>query len=280
MNNQYDTIILGKGPAGLTCALYLQRANIKTLVVGKDDGNIFKANRIQNIFGISGTISGKELVENTIQNLSSIGCNFLNNYCTKIEPNDSNILVTLDSGEKYSCNNLVIAIGKSVVQDKYPKCVSYCATCDGFFYKNKVVAIKGNWSNIEEDVKYLSNICSKIYILSEDNKKITTDLGEIITSNISNYVLDDYGNLKKIIFDDGKEIEVSGLFVSENISLNSVKNFGIITKNNHIKVNENYMTNIKNVFAVGDVIGAPYQIAKACYDGMRCAMIISSKTFN
>ena len=204
--------------------------------------------------------------------MKNLGTKFCEDYVVKIEPQKENIKVTTDSDEEFFCKYLVIGIGRKITKEKY-KGASYCATCDGFFYRNKIVAVKGNNSMAVEDSIYLKNIAKKVYILTDGEKAKYNYDCEVLTDTIKELVYDNE-RIIGVKFED-KILDIDGLFVCENVSLNSMSSFGIITKNNHIKVDENYQTNIKNIFAVGDVVGMPYQISKAVYDGMKCGIYIS-----
>ena len=200
-----------------------------------------------------------------------MGTDFCDDFCIDIDYEDKEIcVITKDNGNFY-CKYLVIAIGKNVKNNKYPKQTSYCATCDGYFYKNKVVAIKGNDNKTFEDAEYLSRICEKVYILT-DNQPFEFESQNIVDKKIKKY---DFDNEKNIIFEDGSILRVDGFFVCDTMSINNISSIGIMVKDNHIKVDENYMTNIKNIFAIGDIIGYPYQVAKCVYDGMCCGMYLS-----
>lgn len=278
--NFYDVIILGKGPSGLSCAIYTQRANLSTLIIGKNDGNLSKA-KIENYFGISEKVDGKILIENTEKNLLNLGAKFIDDYVVEIENKNTFFSVTTKSKLRFSCKYLVFAFGVNYNR-KYNFNVSYCAVCDGFFYKNKVVAVKGNTEKTLNDAIYLSKICKKVYVLTDgenQNFLLNEDVSniEVITNKIVNIIAID--NQPNVVKFENDSIEISGLFISENVSINSVQSLCIITKNNFIKVNENKMTNIKNIYAIGDICGYPHQVAKAVYDGMICGLDIIKGSF-
>lgn len=269
--NIYDVIIMGIGPAGLSTALYTQRANLKTLIIGEKGGSLLNAD-IQNFFGISTKTRGSVLIDNTINNLNELGAEFVYENVVKINPLKDITEITTSEGKIFYSKFLVIAIGKSQNNIIQKSGISYCATCDGFFYRNKIVAVKGNSSFTLEEAEYLKNICQKVYILTDgEAPKFNTDI-QIIDQKIKDIVYTDT-TLDSVVF-DGFTLKLDGLFITDSVTTSSMQGFGIITKNNHIKVDENYRTNIKNIYAVGDIIGMPYQIAKAVYDGMMCSYAI------
>ena len=272
----YDVIILGKGPAGLSCGLYTQRAGLNTLIIGKDGGSMYNAD-IENFFGVKEKVKGKILIENTCQNLQNLGAKFCDEFSLKFEVEKDTIKVFTDNNIFYG-KNVVIATGKQNGKTIKQQGVSYCATCDGFFYRNKIVAVKGDSKRVLEEANYLKNICQKVYILLDGKEQdFETDL-EIIKEKITELIFEN-DTLSKIKFNE-KELKLDGLFIVENVSVNSMQALGIITKDNFIKVNQDYQTNVNNIFAIGDVIGYPHQIAKAVYDGMMCAFTIIKQNQN
>ena len=259
---------MGCGPAGLSAGLYIVRANLSTLIIGKNDGNLTKA-KIENYFGLKEKTDGATLVADTIDNLVRLGAVFCDDYVVKIEPQKDFVKAETVTGKVFCAKKLIIAIGKKVVNNKYKGGVSYCATCDGFFYRKKIVAVKGNNARAKEDIDYLKNMCAKVYSLTDGEKPVFETDVEVITEKISDIIYND--NMISGIRFGEKILSVDGLFISENVSVDSMQSFGIIAKDGFVKVNENYQTNIPDIYAVGDIVGMPYQVAKAVYDGMMCA---------
>ncbi len=144
----YDVIIIGKGPAGVSCAIYTTRANMKTLVIGKSDSMLLKADKIENYYGFENPIGGKELLETGIKQALRLGTQIAEDEVVSIEKTDI-FKVTGVNGE-YEATAVLIATGAPVVRvpvknlDKFEgNGISYCTTCDGFFYRNKKVGVLG-----------------------------------------------------------------------------------------------------------------------------------------
>ena len=165
----YDVIIIGAGPAGLTSALYLLRANKKVLLLEAKNygGQIINANKIENYPGIE-SISGFDFANNLFNQVKKLGVEI--KYETVLKINEDKKVIT--NKNEYQSKAIIIATGASnrklniPNENKYlSKGVSYCATCDGPFYKNKIVAVVGGGNTALEDALYLSNIAQKVYLI-------------------------------------------------------------------------------------------------------------------
>ena len=161
----YDSIIIGKGPAGISAAIYLKRFGFNPLVIGKDGGALEKAHLIENYYGID-SISGNDLIEKGINQAKRLGIEVLTEEVIDISFFD-NLTVTTKNN-MYQAKTIVLALGAS--RNRYAKAdkfegVSYCATCDGNFYRGADVAVIGGGNTAFEDALFLANICRKVYII-------------------------------------------------------------------------------------------------------------------
>ena len=165
----YDVIIVGAGPAGLTAALYALRANKKVLVLESKSygGQILNANIIENYPGIE-SISGYDFATNLYNQVKKLGSTIL--FETVISVTENKEVITQNN--KYKGKSIILATGRSSKKlnidgetDLIGKGISYCATCDGNFYKNKIVAVNGGGNTALEDALYLSDIAKKVYII-------------------------------------------------------------------------------------------------------------------
>lgn len=269
-----EVLVVGLGPAGITTALYTSRANFKTIILGKKDGAICKS-KIENIFGVSNVVNGEELVNNSLENLKRLNVEIFEEYAVKFNLDSNIITVFTENNKVIKTKVLVLAFGKNY-DNSYSKYIgkglSFCVTCDGFFYKDKVVGMLAKNNEYMEELNILSKICSKVYLFNGNINQMQENIekidGDIKSINLEN------DKIKSITTSKNEEIDLDGLFVIDNVGLNTMSSLGIITKDNHILVDDNYQTNIPNIYAVGDIIGTPYQVAKACYDGMKCGLAI------
>ena len=165
----YDTIIVGAGPAGLTAALYALRANKKVLVLeGKSfGGQILNATKVENYPGIE-SISGFDFANNLYNQVKKLGATFIFETVLNIKENKE----VITHNNTYTGKSIILATGsenrKLNIEGEtnlLGKGVSYCATCDGHFYKNKIVAVNGGGNTALEDAIYLSTIAKKVYLI-------------------------------------------------------------------------------------------------------------------
>ena len=165
----YDIIIIGAGPAGLTAALYALRANKKVLVIEAKSygGQIIKANKVENYPGIN-SISGVDFATNLFEQVESLGLEIKYEMVERV----TDKLEVITNNGKYNAKAIIIATGVENRRLNLPKenafvgkGISYCATCDGNFFKDKVVAVNGGGNTAIEDALYLADICQKVYLI-------------------------------------------------------------------------------------------------------------------
>ena len=276
----YDAIIIGSGPAGISCALYLKRSNLNVLVIGNGKTNLSKAHKIDNYYGFPGGISGEDLYKNGIRQAEELGIEVKNEEVTKITWDETYTVETVDNN--YTGKVMVLATGTNKVKPRIEnldeftgKGVSYCAICDGFFYRNKTVTLIGNSNYVISECNDLINIASKVNIIT-NGKEVTDVLDKYLKehNDISLYTdkvvkIDGGSALEKVVLESGEEVVTDGLFIAEgSASATDIANtLGIITKGNFIDVNENFETNLEGAYAIGDAIGGLLQVSKAVADG-------------
>ena len=275
----FDIIIIGAGPAGITASLYTVRANKKVLVLYDDKSSLEKTDKIENYYGFETGVSGKDLYEMGIKQAKNIGATVKKEEVIKIErslEDDYNFSVST-SKSTYKSKVVILATGNKKNTPKITgiekfegKGVSYCAICDGFFYKNKDVAVIGSGNYAISETNDLINTAKNITILTDGEKapNFRADNVEIETRGIKEIKGKD--KVEKIEFMDGTELKIDGVFIAQGVasSADFAKKLGALVKNDKIIVNEKMETNIKNLFACGDCIGGLYQISKAVYEGM------------
>ena len=276
----YDVIIIGAGPAGITAGLYTQRGNLKTLIIHNGKTSLENANKIENYYGFENGITGKELYFQGIRQAQNIGIDVKNEEVIKIEMIEKSFKVKTTKNE-YISKTIIIAMGTKKktlqidgVKQFEGRGISYCAICDGFFYRNKDVAVIGNGDYAISEVNDLLPVVNKITILT--NGKTAPDIRseKVEINNKSIKEIFGHEKVEKIEFDDGTDINVNGIFIAQGTadSTDIAKKIGLVLENNKIKVNENMETNIKGIFACGDCIGGILQISKAVNDGMKAGL--------
>ena len=272
----YDVIVIGAGPAGISASIYAKRAGAKVLVLYYGKSEIEKANKIDNYYGFVDGITGENLYNNGIEQAKKLGIEILEKEVTNIEIND-NFIVKAE--EKFEAKSLIIATGNKKLKPNIKgitefegKGISYCAICDGFFYKNKNVVVIGNGNFALNEADELQHIANSVKILTNGEEKPNTDKYEIDIRKIKEIIGTDRVNF--IEFEDGEKLEVDGIFIAEGIAGGSsfAKKIGILTKDDNILVNENMQTNINGVFACGNLTGGLLQISKAVYEGAKAGI--------
>ena len=275
----YDVAIIGAGPAGLTAAIYACRAEKKTLVFEAKSfgGQIVQANDIEN-YPAMPHISGFELAKKMHTQATDLGAEFEFSKVIKISEDETGEkkLETEDS-EVFFAKTIVIATGAKARQlglkgesELIGRGVSYCATCDGAFYRDKVVAIQGGGNTAFEDATYLSSLAKKVYLLHRNENfraerklveiaKKTANIEILTNSQVCALEVDDNGNLNNIKYTtknpaETKSLAVSGLFVAIG-QVPETANFSTLLELDdfgYFKSNSDCSTRLPGVFVAGD----------------------------
>ena len=274
----YDIIIIGAGPAGISASLYAVRANKKVLVLYDDKSSLEKTDKIENYYGFENGISGKDLYKAGIKQAENIGVDVKKEEVIKIEmisENDYNFLVnTLHN--RYKSKVVILATGNKKNKPKITgiekfegKGISYCAICDGFFYRNKNVAVIGSGNYAISETNDLINIAKDITILTDGEKvpDFRADNVKVETRGIKEIKGND--KVEEIELTDGTDLKVDGVFIAQGVasSTDFAKKLGALVKNDKIIVNDKMETSIKNLYACGDCVGGLLQVSKAVYEG-------------
>lgn len=290
---EYDVIIIGAGPSGISASLYTVRANKKTLVLYEDKAGLEKANKIENYYGFENGITGEELYNIGIKQAKNLGVDVKKEEVIKIEmnsdiySNNDNVNENKDSTSKYrflvtTSNGLykakvvILATGNKKNKPKIKgiekfdgKGVSYCAICDGFFYRNKDVAVIGSGDYAISETNDLINVVKDVTILTNGEKApdFRADNVKIETRGIKEIKGDT--KVDEVVLDDGTNLKIDGIFVAQGVAGSSdfAKKLGALTNKDNIVVNENMETNVEGLFACGDCTGGLLQVAKAVHEG-------------
>lgn len=277
----FDTIIIGSGPAGVSAAVYLKRANINCLVLTTNNSTLQKVGIIENYYGLT-RIDGNKLYNDGLRQLEELNIDVHYEEVLNITK-EANFIVTTDK-QVYKSKTVIIATGVSRnknsikgIKELEGKGVSYCATCDGFFFRNKKIAVLGNGEYALHEIKYLLNLSNNITVLTNGeniNPKIKNLQLKYIESKVNK--LNEDNILKSIIFDNNYEEEFEGLFVALGVagSGSFAKTLGIKQERNFLAVNNKFETNIEGLYAIGDCIGGLLQVSKAISDGAQVSVEI------
>lgn len=292
----YDLIIIGGGPAGLTAALYGARGGLKVLVFEKAvlGGKITTTDKVDNYPAIPQGVSGYELGDLMAIQAKKYGAVINLEEVKSIElKNDIKSVVT--DSDTYTSKAVILAMGtnnrKLGLKEEdalIGKGISYCATCDGAFFRGREVAIVGGANSAVTEALYLSSLASKVHIIYRRDKFKSESINTNKLLSSSNIVPHLNSEVTKLLFDEfltGIEIknnkteeisriDVTGLFVAvghlPNIEL--VKGQVLIDEKNYIITDENMATNVAGVYAAGDIRSNTLrQVVTACGDGARAA---------
>lgn len=273
----YDVIIIGGGPAGYAAAVYSSRAKLDTLVIEKmfSGGQMATTDVMENYPGFEEPIGGSDLALRMEKQARKFGTIVINDEVIEINI-DSKIKVVKTKKNTYECKTIILCMGA------YPKAlgipkedefrgsgVSYCAVCDGAFYKGMTVAVVGGGDTAAEDALYLARFCSKVYIIHrKDTMRATRILQdelccnkkiEIIWDSVVESIIGKFGvegiNIRNIKNNESNTLQLDGLFIAIGATPNtSLVNGKISTsENGYIITDEKMNTNVKGVYAAGDI---------------------------
>ena len=290
---EVDVVIIGSGIAGISAAIYLKRSSLSFVLLDKSmpGGKLNIIHRIDNYPGYP-SISGLELSKSLLEQCKQLGIEFSYGEVNKVEKVDSNFLTRTDI-DSYLSKVVIVASGLSEAKLNIPgekqyfgKGVSYCATCDGPFFKNKDVAIYGYKDFAFEDAIYLSSLVNRLYfILPKSPLATETHLNEV--KKAKNITIFDGYSLKEIKGDnkvnsivinkdnENKELEVSAIFpLFEQISSSSfLSPLSIKMSNGFIDADKDGKTNVDGIYAVGDIVNKKLrQLINAASEGALAAI--------
>lgn len=269
----YDALIIGRGPAGLSCAIYTARANLKTAAVGKLDSALLKAEKIENYYGFEQPIGGKELLETGEKQAARLGVEIFDDEVVGIEK-EQFFRVTC-AGGVYEARTVLIATGAPVIKAPVKrleqfegKGLSYCTTCDGFFYRNKKVGVLGFTDYAIHEASELLPFTKNITLFTNAMPmNISENLKDALTQFKINRLkikeLSGGDTLEGLTLEDGSQESLDGLFVAYGSasSISFALKMGIVTDGKSIQVNDKMETNIPGLFAAGDCTGIFKQVS-------------------
>lgn len=284
-------VIIGAGPAGMNAALYLKRAGIEPIIIEKDvpGGEMLKTDKIENYLGFE-SISGGELALKMSKQLKDLGVNIIRDKVIKVSYDDKFIVEC--EKEQYVSDYVIVATGRTPrklglrgEEELTGKGISYCAVCDGAFYRGREVAVIGGGDAALTEVLYLADLCSKVYVVVRHNLRASDVLQNrvkakeniIVLKNVNVNELKYDDKLSNVILDDGKTLPVSGMFIAIGgmPELSFLNEIDLEMKNGYILTNDKMESNIKGLYAVGDVRYKDYyQIVTAVSDGAVAALAI------
>lgn len=291
----FDVVILGSGPSGLTAALYTSRAFLKTLVLGGNPpgGQLTITTKVENFPGFPNGVLGTELISNTRKQVENNGAKLVDENVVKISGSfEENFTVETDAGNIYKARTIIIATGSSAKwlglesERKFiGRGVSACATCDGFFYKDKVVAVVGGGDSAMEESTFLTRFADKVYVIVRkgkndlraskymqkkafDDPKIEFIFNSVVKEVLGNDVVTGIKIATKnqkdgVVVEEESTLNLDGLFLAIGHEPNTkfLEGFIDLDEKGYIKMFENHQTSKEGVFVSGDVHDHTYRQA-------------------
>ena len=305
MKNQMEkVVIIGSGAAGLTAAIYAARANLKPLVIEgiQPGGQLTITTDVENYPGYADVVQGPWMMEQMRSQALNVGARIINDVVVHVDFKKDSKTISLDSKSILSANTVIIATGAQAKwlglesENKFNgKGVSACATCDGFFYRNKEVAVIGGGNTAVEEALYLSNICSKVTLIHRRDElraeKILQDRLfakeniNVIWDNIVSEILGDEKGVNSLEIKDKNSdkteiIKVEGVFIAIGHSPSTEPFKGVLEmdKEGYIVAQKpgTSITNIEGVFAAGDCVDKIYRQAVTAA-GMGCMAALDAE---
>ncbi len=293
MERQYDLVIIGSGPAGMSASIYASRAGLKTamLDLGAPGGKLNKTSEIANWPGIlSG--SGMDLANAMFEHATAFGSEYIYGNVVKVVDGETHKTVICEDGETYRAQAVIVASGTKERTLNIPgeeanvgRGVSYCAVCDGAFFKNREVAVIGGGNAALEEAEYLTQFADKVYIVIRrdvfradqivQDRIITNSKIDIIRCHVPRRIDDDGTRVTGIVIADVNTqtettLNVQGIFpyIGQDPATDFLADLDVLDEHGYIKVDANCETTCHGIYGAGDVIVKPLrQVVTAVNDG-------------
>lgn len=271
-----NVVIIGNGPAGISSALYTTRAGLETTIIGKDHGALGKAHAVENYYGFSQPVSGKELISEGIEGAKRLGAHIISDEVLGINFEEKLTVVTMNG--RFPADGIILATGSSRntpdiagIKEFEGRGVSYCAICDAMFYRGKDVAVIGHGPYALHEAIELLATSNSVTILT-NGKTPEFEVPETILVNTDKIAsVDGESVVEQVRFENGNVLDLSGVFIAIGVagSVDLAKKIGALTESNKIIVDDNMATNVPGLYAAGDCTGGLLQVSKAVYEGAK-----------
>ncbi len=286
----YDVIVIGSGPAGLSASFFTSRAQLKTLVVGKQKSSqLWLAKNVRNFFGFPEGIDGSELLKKGIKQAKLCGAEILEAEVVGLKQSKKQFEVKTAKGESFLAKSVIIATGIPIQwagikneRELLGKGVHTCPSCDGLLYKNKKLVVIGNSNHAADNALELTSYSKDVTIVSHAPKfnieKKLLDSLKRLKIKLVNARVSEFSREKqlKLVFENNTSDFFDGVFLAcgSASGLSFASKLGIEIKNNLLVVDQNSMTSIPGVFAAGNCMGSCRQIAKNVGDGCNAGISV------
>lgn len=268
-------LVIGRGPAGISASLYIRRGGFEVTVAAKDDGALARAEKVENFYGQAEPVSGSEIIRRGIAGAKRLGVNFREAEVVALTIEEKGFSAKTVAGETLTADAVVLAAGASRSAPPIPglkdfpgRGVSYCAVCDGVFYRGKTVAVLGAGEFAQHEADILSLMAKKVILLTHGQAAPVVDSRyEVHTAPVEAVTGDT--RVRGVRLSDGGDVAIDGLFLAWGTagSTDLARRLGAVVEDTHICVDAHMATNVPGLYAAGDCTGGLLQIVKAAHDG-------------
>ncbi len=292
----YDVVIIGAGPAGIQAAIHATRKKTSVLMLGRIENSALYPAHIENYACIDGVTTGKEMLEAGMSQLAHFGTEVAAEDVLKIDQKEDGLFgLELESGREVQGRTIIFSMGVSKKKLSVPgekeflgRGVSYCVDCDANFYRGATVLVAGNRSAAIDGALTLLGYASKVYLLARELKGADSLLSRLRASDVEVLAGDWVKEIKgengvnSILLENGDTVSVDGIFIElgSKGALELATQIGVQLDMEYFKyidVTRKQETNIVGIYAAGDIVGPPYQMAKAVGEG--CVAGMEAATF-
>ena len=279
MNDEkFDVAVIGTGPAGLSAAVTLKIRNKNIILFGSRElsSKLEKAHEIQNYLGFP-AVKGGELAENFRTHIKNLGIEITEDQITACYSMGEYFSLTSKANKTYSAKAVILATGVNFGkpyegEEKFlGRGVSYCATCDAPLYKGKKAAVIAQSQKEEGEAEFLAEVCEKVFYVPLYKMEKGFSAGNIQIVNDEVVSIEGAMKANKLVLKNG-EIETDCVFILRDSVSPKQLVPGLELDENHVKVNRQMETNLKGLFACGDITGLPYQYIKSAGEGNVAAL--------
>lgn len=277
----YDAVILGYGPAGVSAALYLLRANKRVALIGRDFGALEKAELIENYYGLPKPVSGHALGETGLNQAKQLGADIFTAEIVDLSYNNGDFIAKTADGRSFSAPCAIIATGnarKSVpiegLAEFEGRGVSYCAVCDAFFYRGKTAGVLGAGEYALAELNHLLPVAGNVLLLTNGEKlSVTAPQGVEVYAEPVEKIYGE-GTVSGVKFKSGDNLSLSGVFVALGFAGagDLARKLGAGVQDGKIITDEQMATAVPGLFAAGDCVGRVLQVSTAVGNGAAAAL--------
>lgn len=279
-----NVVIIGSGPAGVSAALYARRGGAAVTVLSKGLalGGLEKAEKIENYYGLAEPISGAELHARGIEGAKKLGVEFVEDELLSLMFNDTFTGFKITGKDHIlTADSVIVATGAYRQSLNVPgmkefagKGISYCATCDAFFYRGKTVAVVGAGVYALHEAQALLPHAAQVFMLTNGTEPVAEVPQAIRVCTAKIAAIEGRERVEQVAFADGTELKLDGVFMALGTvgSTAIAKKIGAQLDGNHIQIDAHGATNVPGLFAAGDCTGGLLQIAKAVYQGAEAGL--------